>query len=323
MHHIYNRGIARRTVFETREDKRFFESRLARAVRHGEIRIHAFSILTTHYHLLATSVDGQLSQSMQQIQTSYSRYFNRSRRRDGPLVRGRFGSRLVDTAQYFEAVVRYIDLNAQDAGLCDRPEDYAYSSAGILARRHARWLEADEQRQERQVDILDPSEYSKLRNVIECRLDANTEDSEPLEAVTPESVMDWMRRKAMLADGTRPGLPTSDVQTIIAALELHKTEFDILSASFPSSRIDPKTSMLSGLLLQVAGLRLSGIGKVSNRSPAAVGRAVALHAQRILSSEPYAELAGTIALMAVGNGPLGRLGKRKFEPGSGTWREID
>src|SRR5688572_12930314 len=49
-HHVANRGLARRTLFESKADIRFFLSRVARVVRRGELEIHAYSILTTHFH---------------------------------------------------------------------------------------------------------------------------------------------------------------------------------------------------------------------------------------------------------------------------------
>ena len=46
-HPVMNRGTARRCLFESREDIRFFLSCLARAVRRGQIEVHAWSVLTT------------------------------------------------------------------------------------------------------------------------------------------------------------------------------------------------------------------------------------------------------------------------------------
>ena len=89
-HHVMNRGIARRTLFESSADIRYFLAQVAWAVHRGEIEVHAYSILTTHYHLLLRSLTGQLGRVMQQVQTKYSRRFNRGRHRDGSLVRGRF-----------------------------------------------------------------------------------------------------------------------------------------------------------------------------------------------------------------------------------------
>ena len=91
-HHVMNRALARRSLFETSEDIRFFLACVARAVRRGQIEVHAWCILTTHFHMLVRSPKGELSAAMRRIQNRYVRHFNRKRRRDGTLVRGRYRS---------------------------------------------------------------------------------------------------------------------------------------------------------------------------------------------------------------------------------------
>lgn len=59
-HHVFNRAIARRTLFERREDYRFFLANLARAVHRREIEIHAYCLMGTHYHLLVRSPHAKL-----------------------------------------------------------------------------------------------------------------------------------------------------------------------------------------------------------------------------------------------------------------------
>jgi len=141
-HHVMNRGLARRTVFETRADSRTFQALLACGVRSGRIQVHAFTILTTHYHLLVRSLRGELSEAMRLIQNNYVRWFNRTRRRDGALFRGRFTSRPVDSDEYFTNLVRYIDHNPVAAGLCENPADYPHGSARHYAKeRGPPWLE--------------------------------------------------------------------------------------------------------------------------------------------------------------------------------------
>src|SRR5262245_45253642 len=123
-HHVMNRGIARRTVFELPRDGRRFLAGLARAVRRGDVRVHAYSLLSTHYHLLVSSPAGRLSEGIGRAQNEYVRYFNRDRRRDGPLFRGRFTSKLVKTAAYRHTLVRYIDHNPVLAGLAAAPAEH-------------------------------------------------------------------------------------------------------------------------------------------------------------------------------------------------------
>ena len=84
-HHVMNRPIGRRTLFENDADFRYFLSLLAQQVRAGRLEIHAYSLMLTHFHLLVRSVKGELSEAMRQIQYRYSRRFNRTRMRDGSL----------------------------------------------------------------------------------------------------------------------------------------------------------------------------------------------------------------------------------------------
>ena len=48
-HHVTNRALARRSFFEARADIRMFLSGVARAMRRGQIEVHAWCVLTTHF----------------------------------------------------------------------------------------------------------------------------------------------------------------------------------------------------------------------------------------------------------------------------------
>jgi len=222
-----NRGIARRTLFETARDIRFFLSRLAKAVQRGDLEVHAYSILTTHFHLLVRSPRGRLSLVMKVAQNEYVRRFNRERKRDGPLVRGRFTSRPVRTEAYQAALVRYIDHNPVAARLVDHPCAYPHGSARHYARVDGpAWLERtwieEHVRSALGATRFEPAAYleyarSPLEDPkvrwIEARIAAKTpaiparDPLDDLLAAAPSEVLDWMRRKARLADGTGVGLP--------------------------------------------------------------------------------------------------------------------
>ena len=220
-HHVFNRGIAKRTLFEGRDDVRFFLAELARAVRRGDVEVHAFAVLTTHFHLLLRSLRGRLAFAMQQIQTKYSRRFNRGRKRDGALVRGRYGSKLVDSLRYRRILVGYIDRNAVRAGLCRQASEYPFCSARWYARLEGPpWLERSwvesEVRLACRRTAYEPTAYSAHfesseaeATVVAARL-RSTAIEDPLDdlvGAAPPVVEAWMKRKAQLADGTEPGLP--------------------------------------------------------------------------------------------------------------------
>lgn len=206
-HHVTNRALARRAMFESRRDVRYFLAALARAVRRGELEVHAFCVLTTHYHLLVRSPAGQLSRAMRRIQTSYVRWFNRGRRRDGALVRGRFWSRAVDSLRYREVLVRYIDANPVAAGLCRDAREYTWCSAHMFAGRTPKWLSRTWI-----CALAGPAGYpaagacerfSQLEEVVQARLRCDRGDGafDDLLDAAPARIRERLRRKARLADG--------------------------------------------------------------------------------------------------------------------------
>jgi len=220
-HHVVNRGVARRTLFETKRDIRFFLSCLARQVRSGDLEVHAYAVLTTHFHLLVRSPRGALSRAMQRMLDAYARWFNRGRRRDGPLFRGRFTNRIVETESYWDNVVAYIDRNPVEAGLATRPEHYPHGSAYHYSRpKGPPWLRRDLVEGWRMGFVegtaYDPERYAGSGEtapgqawVVERRLEresARVEDPlDDLLGAAGHRVRDWMERKARLADGTSPG----------------------------------------------------------------------------------------------------------------------
>lgn len=111
-----------------------FLSLLARAVRRFGIELHAYALLTTHFHLLVRSPGDRLSRAIGWVEQRYVLRFNRRRERDGPLFRGRFVSRWIDTHRYWRVVVQYIDDNPLEAGLCATSTHYAWGSRRHYAR---------------------------------------------------------------------------------------------------------------------------------------------------------------------------------------------
>ena len=160
---------------------------------------------------------------MQAIQNEHVRRFNRRRRRDGSLVRGRFRSTPVRSLRYRRTLVRYIDDNPVLAGLvpsaCLYPHGSArhYVSSGGPPWRARTWIERCVRESLGRADYL-PRSYPevfgvpltpRLRRLIERRLDAGPPAEDPLdelfEAAAP-AVQARMRRKAELAPGWRESL---------------------------------------------------------------------------------------------------------------------
>ncbi|HEX6176564.1 MAG TPA: transposase [Candidatus Binatia bacterium] len=128
VYHIMNRGRSRRSTFVDDSDYRAFLDTLVEAHRLWGIEVFAYSLMRNHYHLCLRTPKGNLSRIMRHIDGIYTQRFNRRHKRDGTLFRGRYKAILIDADEYLAAVVRYVHLNAVEAGLVKMPEEHRWAS---------------------------------------------------------------------------------------------------------------------------------------------------------------------------------------------------
>jgi putative transposase len=130
-HHVIQRGNNRQAIFASAADHEALLALLAENAARFEVAIHAYVLMSNHFHLLATpeSADG-LPQMMQAVGRRYVRYFNDSQGRSGTLWEGRYKSTLIQTERYLLACMAYIDLNPVRAGMVAEARDYPWSSHG-------------------------------------------------------------------------------------------------------------------------------------------------------------------------------------------------
>ena len=127
-YHVMNRGLERRRIFVSDKDYHNFLSLLKEISEIHFLEIHAFSLMPNHYHLLCHTPKAGLKRAMQHLNGVYTRKFNCSHRRDGPLFRGRYKAILVDSNEYLTELVRYIHLNPVKAHICKDPKDHQWTS---------------------------------------------------------------------------------------------------------------------------------------------------------------------------------------------------
>jgi len=305
-HHVTNRGVSSRPIFESREEIRYFLSRVARAVRRREIELVGFCILGTHFHLFVRSVDGRLADAMRQIQGQYAQAFNRRRLRDGGLYRGRYFSAVVDSVVYRDNLIRYIDANAVKAGLVAMAAWYPACSAHWYARRRGppwlarRWVEGwvterlaeRVYRPESYVAAYKPRLPPSLVQWIEDRLNAGEAAPGSLDeliAATPAKVRAWLESNARLADGPprKAALTPLVPSTVVEAALRSKREWAL--AQHPVAPLASREGIArAGLLRAFAGL---GCGEIASRSrcaPRTASQRSWLHAEMLAKDPAYA-----------------------------------
>ncbi|MEN8151880.1 MAG: hypothetical protein ABFS86_18845 [Planctomycetota bacterium] len=304
-HHIFNRGIAKRTVFECIEDVRYFLSRLAKAHRMGLLEVHAFCFMLTHFHLLVRSPAGEIGHAMRVVTNPFSRWFNRRRRRDGPLFRGRFRSRPVESERYWWTLVRYIDFNPVKAGIVDNPQDFPFGSARRYSQEgpRPRWMVRTAIEEAVASCIpggkFGPGTHSRVFGLaptdqevelVERRLLVPGDVDDPLDdlfGASPTAIRDWQMRKCAMADGTRPGVPIVTPATI----------FDLVdrdAAATLEASAGERLLLATGLMRDACGLSLDEIAGRLGCSLSSAQRWSKRHAVQIAEGGAYAEAAAGI-----------------------------
>lgn len=128
VYHVTARGNERSKIYFSKRDYEKFKEYVTEAQHKYGFVLHAYALMTTHYHLIIETPDKNLSRLMHHINSSYTTYTNIKRKRSGHLFQGRFKAIVVDKGSYLLELSRYLHLNPVRANMVQKPEEYQYSS---------------------------------------------------------------------------------------------------------------------------------------------------------------------------------------------------
>jgi REP element-mobilizing transposase RayT len=153
-YHVMARGDRREPIVMGDEDRRDFLATMGRACARAGWRVHAWVLMTNHYHWLIETPRANLVDGMRWFQNTHTRRFNVRNRQWGHVFGGRYKAVLVDpedgTGAYFEALLDYIHLNPVRAGMVDPSRglgliEYPWSSLSrgyaVAPRKRTEWME--------------------------------------------------------------------------------------------------------------------------------------------------------------------------------------
>jgi len=153
--HIFNRSISHFKIFNNSVNaQRFIEIldyynnikidiKFSRAIKlkrysyrnillpkiNSKIKIISYCIMPDHYHLLIKVVENHiLSKYINDVENSFTRYFNIKFKRKGPLWETGFKKVQILNNEQLLHVSRYIHLNPTTSNLISNPEDWKFSS---------------------------------------------------------------------------------------------------------------------------------------------------------------------------------------------------
>jgi len=141
------RGNRQEAIVDDDADRKTFLRTLGEAAEKTGFRIHAYALMSNHYHLLLETPKANLSAGMGWLQNAYTRRLNVRHGRWGHVFGGRYKSLLVEPGNSFRALLDYVHLNPVRAGLVQKEaglEGYPWCSlGGYLSSpdRRPAWLE--------------------------------------------------------------------------------------------------------------------------------------------------------------------------------------
>ena len=109
--HIIIRGIERKKIFRSDDDRRSFLERFGRVISETQTACFAWALIPNHVHLLVRTGLAPIATVMRRLLTGYAVSFNRKYRRHGQLFQNRYKSILCQEDLYFKELIRYIHLN--------------------------------------------------------------------------------------------------------------------------------------------------------------------------------------------------------------------
>jgi len=145
-YHVINRGNYRRAIFASDGAAEAFERALKETAERFGWRIHAYVIMSNHFHLAVETPQPNLSAGMKHLQGTWANRFNRYRGESGRPFQGRYKALHVEPGHALAQVAHYIHLNPVRARVTsiDQLAAFRWSSLWWSGRKdRPPWLEVE------------------------------------------------------------------------------------------------------------------------------------------------------------------------------------
>lgn len=194
-YHLMCRGNQSRDIFQGEEDSDLFIRCLGEMCVRNQAVVHAWCLMSNHYHLLLETPQGNLVDAMKWFQGTFTQRYNTRHKLSGHLFQGRYKAKLIDDedASYFRVVSEYIHLNPADAGIVKPGQlaAYPWSSYPLYLQPPSKrpdWLHV--------LSVLNscgiPNDSLKSRRAYAAYMDLRHQ-SVTLNRLSPEEEAEWKR----------------------------------------------------------------------------------------------------------------------------------
>ena len=115
VYHVSNHGLDKQRVFPSEKYYQAFLEGLKETCARLNVVVHGYSLLADQYHLIIQTPEANLSRFMRQVDGLYTQQYQRLKKTDGSLFRGRYKAVLVQPENYLLPLTRYIHAQVRSA----------------------------------------------------------------------------------------------------------------------------------------------------------------------------------------------------------------
>ena len=127
IYHVISRGNYRKELFLRQNTGEAFERCLFEVVDGCGWKLHAYVIMSNHFHLVVETPEPNLVVGMKWLQSTFATRFNRLRKERGHVFQGRYKAILIGSDRPLLGLVDYVLLNPVRAKICTLPELKSYT----------------------------------------------------------------------------------------------------------------------------------------------------------------------------------------------------
>ncbi|HFE39171.1 MAG TPA: hypothetical protein ENK06_12260 [Gammaproteobacteria bacterium] len=272
-YHVMNRGRARHKIFHNEHYYEAFLKTLEEAHQRFGIQILCYCLMSNHYHLLVKTPEANLGRAMRHINGVYTQRYNRLKKTDGPLFRGRYKAISVEKDSYQLQLSRYIHRNPVNAGKIKQLDEYPWSSypAYIKNVKPPEWLYQQEIYQQLNCGT---DQQKKYRAFVELGVDEEIRQfyskGNQVPYLGSDSFRDWIYKQRVTDERTvskdalqlfRPGI-NDIIESVAKAFKVRKNTIIDPPRGRVSNNIPRWVTM--ALAQEVGGMKLVDIAAALN-----------------------------------------------------------
>jgi REP element-mobilizing transposase RayT len=142
MYHVSNYGLDGQRVFPSAKYFEAFMEGLAETCSRLNVQVHAFCLLRDQYHLVIKTPEANLSRFMRQVDGLYTQQYQKLKKSEGSLFKGRYKAVLIQADKYLLPLSRYIHTRVKASEMAS----YPWSSFALITSKAKPpvWFNRDE-----------------------------------------------------------------------------------------------------------------------------------------------------------------------------------